>query len=56
MVGDIAHIDEGVRRVMATRPCLTGGAELGQGVLKLIIRLNYNSFYTSAGVVRIGLI
>ena len=43
MVGDVAHVDEGVRRVMATRPWLTGGAELGWGVLKLIIRLDYNS-------------
>ena len=45
MVGDIAHIDEGVRHMMATRPWLTGGAELGQGVSKLIIRLNYNNLY-----------
>ena len=45
MVGNIAHIDEGVRRMRATRPWLTGGAELGQGVSKLIIRLNYNNLY-----------
>ena len=43
MVEDVAHVDEGVRRTMATRPWLTGGAELGQGVSKLIIRLDYNS-------------
>ena len=45
MVEDVAHIDEGVRRVMATRPWLTGGAGLGRGVSKLIIRLNYNNLY-----------
>ena len=45
MVGDIAHVDEGVRRAMATRPWLTGGAELGRGVSKLIIRLSYNNLY-----------
>ena len=48
MVGDVAHVahvDKGVRHVMATRPWLTGGAELGQGVSKLIIRLNYNNLY-----------
>ena len=45
MVGDIAHIDEGVKRVRATRPWLTGGAELGRGVSKLINRLNYNNLY-----------
>ena len=43
MVGNVAHVDEGVKRAMAMRPWLTGGAELGLGVLKLIIRLNYNS-------------
>ena len=43
MIEDIAHVDEGVRHAMATRPWLTGGAELGQGVSKLIIRLDYNS-------------
>ena len=43
VVGDIVHIDEGVKRMKATRPWLTGGAELGRGVSKLIIRLNYNS-------------
>ena len=43
MVEDIAHTDEGVRRVRATRPGFTGGAELGWGVSKLIIRLNYNN-------------
>ena len=42
MVEDVAHVDEGVRRAMATRPWLTGGAELERGVSKLIIRLNYN--------------
>ena len=45
MVGDVAHVDEGVRRAMAMRPWLTGGAELGQRVLKLIIRLSYNILY-----------
>ena len=45
MVGDIAHVDEGVKRVRATRPWFTGGAELGWGVLKLIIRLSYNILY-----------
>ena len=39
------HVDEEVRRTMATRPWLTGGAELGQRVLKLIIRLSYNNLY-----------
>ena len=43
MVGDVAHVDEGVRCVMAMRSWLTEGAELGWGVSKLIIRLNYNS-------------
>ena len=45
MVENVAHIDEGVRHAGATRPWLTGGAEPGQGVLKLIIRLNYNNLY-----------
>ena len=36
MVGDVAHVDKEVRHVRATRPWLTGGAELGRGVLKLI--------------------
>ena len=31
MVGNVVHIDEGVRRARTTRPWLTGGAELGQG-------------------------
>ena len=43
MVGDVAHVDEGVRHARTTRPWLTGGAELGRGVSKLIIRLDYNS-------------
>ena len=43
MVRDVAHVDEGVKRVRATRPRLTGGAELGRGVSKLVIRLNYNN-------------
>ena len=43
MVEDIVHADEGVRHTRATRPGFTGGAELGWGVLKLIIRLNYNN-------------
>ena len=43
MVGNVVHIDEGVRHTRAMRPWLTGGAELGRGVLKLIIRLNYNN-------------
>ena len=43
MVKDVAHVDEGVRHAMAMRPWLTGGAELGWGVLKLIIRLDYHS-------------
>ena len=43
VVGDVAHVDEGVKRARATRPWLTGRAELGQGVSKLIIRLDYNS-------------
>ena len=43
VVRDVAHIDKGVKRVKATRPWLTGEAELGRGVSKLIIRLNYNS-------------
>ena len=45
MVGDVVHVDEGVKRARATRPWLTGGAELGQGVSKLIIRLGYNILY-----------
>ena len=45
MVGDVAHIDKGVKRARAMRPWLTGGAELGWGVSKLIIRLNYNNLY-----------
>ena len=43
MVGDVVHVDEGVRHMMAMRPWLTGGAELGWGVSKLIIRLHYNN-------------
>ena len=42
VVGNVVHVDEGVRRARTTRPWLTGGAELGRGVSKLIIRLNYN--------------
>ena len=45
MVGNVAHVDEGVRHARATRPWLMGGAELGRGVSKLIIRLNYNNLY-----------
>ena len=45
MVGGIAHVDEGVRHARATRPWLTGGAELGRGVSKLFIRLSYNILY-----------
>ena len=45
VVGDVAHVDKGVKRAKATRPWLTGGAELGRGVSKLIIRLNYNNLY-----------
>ena len=45
MVGDIVHVDEGVKRTRAMRPGFTGGAELGWGVSKLIIRLNYNNLY-----------
>ena len=45
VVGDVAHVDEGVKRAKATRPWWTGGAELGWGVSKLIIRLNYNNLY-----------
>ena len=45
MVRNVAHVDEGVRHVMATRPWLTGEAELGRGVSKLIIRLSYNNLY-----------
>ena len=51
MVGDVAHIDEGVRHTMATRPWLTGGAELGQGVSKLIFRLR-NTEVTEATYTR----
>ena len=43
VVGDVVHVDKGIKCARATRPWLTGGAELGQGVSKLIIRLNYNS-------------
>ena len=43
VVGDVVHVDEGVKRAKATRPWWTAGAELGRGVSKLIIRLNYNS-------------
>ena len=45
VVGDVVHVDKGVKRARATRPWLTGGAELGWGVSKLIIRLNYNNLY-----------
>ena len=45
MVGNVVHVDKGVRCVRATRPWLTEGAELGRGVSKLIIRLNYNNLY-----------
>ena len=45
MVENVAHVNEGVRRTRATRPWLTGGANLGQGVSKLIIRLSYNILY-----------
>ena len=30
MVGNVAHVDEGVRCARAMRPWLTGGAELGR--------------------------
>ena len=40
--GTLCTFDEGVRRARTTRPWLTGGAELGRGVSKLIIRLDYN--------------
>ena len=45
MVGDVVHVDEEVKHAMATRSWLTGGAKLGQGVSKLIIRLDYNNLY-----------
>ena len=45
MVGNIVYVDEGVKRMKVTRPWFTGGAELGQEVSKLIIRLNYNNLY-----------
>ena len=45
MVRNVVHIDEGARHAKATRPWLTGGAELGWGVSKLIIRLSYNNLY-----------
>ena len=35
MVENVAHIDEGVRHVGATRPWLTEGAEPGQGSIKV---------------------
>ena len=34
VVGDVAHVDKGVKRAKATRPWLTEGAELGRGVSK----------------------
>ena len=46
MVRDVAHVDEGVRCAMAMRPWLTGGAELGRGVSKLIIRLELQQLVT----------
>ena len=45
VVRNVVHIDEEVRHARSTRPWLTGGAELGRGVSKLIIRLNYNNLY-----------
>ena len=45
MVGDVAHVGKRVKRARATRPQVTGGAELGRGVSKLIIRLDYNNLY-----------
>ena len=45
MVGNVVHIDKGVRCARTTRSWLTGGAELGWGVSKLIIRLSYNILY-----------
>ena len=35
MVEDVAHIDEGVRHAMATRPWLTGGAETRVGSIEV---------------------
>ena len=35
MVEDVAHVDEGVRRAMAMRPWLTGGAETRVGSIKV---------------------
>ena len=47
VVKNIAHVDEGVRHSRATRPRSWGSrtTELGWGVSKLIIRLDYNNLY-----------
>ena len=42
-VRNVVHIDEGVKHMRATRPGFTGGAELGWGVSKLVIKLDYNN-------------
>ena len=35
MVEDVAHVDEGVRHTMVTRPWLTGGAETRAGSIEV---------------------
>ena len=35
MVGNVVHVDEGVRCARTTRPWLTGGAELGAGSIEV---------------------
>ena len=43
MVGNIAHDNEGGQTCWGQWDQFIGGAELGRGVSKLIIRLNYNN-------------
>ena len=61
VVGDIAHVDEGVKRARATRPWLTGGAETRAGSIEVdyqteLQHLVLSVFIQVRGVVRIGLI
>ena len=43
VVGNIVHVDEGGQTCWGQQDQFIGRAELGRGVLKLIIRLNYNN-------------
>ena len=61
MVEDVAHIDKGVRRMMAMRPWLTGGAETRAGSIEVdyqteLQQLVLSVFIQVRGVVMIRMI